>query len=371
MNPNRIRFSLALACFALTLNTPADEARTTDHDYDAPKPGSYTLPIVKRAADGEVLDAKGEALRLRQFTQGRVTVMSFIYTRCAAAKACPMATGVLMQLRRISAEDPALAKNLRLVSMSFDPGGDTPKRMADYADLMRGENPGADWHFLTTRSQAQLRPILDAYGQAVDRKENRSDPTGPLNHTLRVFLIDRAGNIRNIYSSGTLDVRLVLADVKTLLLESSPSQPPLTPAQAARKAGESCTVAFTVESTACVTDITDRDNQRPLEVLLTDARNDDSVAPTERAGIIVRIPVLALKAFDAADMNELAQRFQGRNVLVTSKVESEPHPLRHDSKGDNLPRPRITITDPNQIRIENTLPPENKQMTANNGPFHP
>ena len=33
------------------------------------------------------------------------------------------------------------------------------------------------------------------------------------------ILIDRDGNIRNIYSSGTLDVRLVLADVRTLLAE--------------------------------------------------------------------------------------------------------------------------------------------------------
>jgi protein SCO1 len=41
----------------------------------------------------------------------------------------------------------------------------------------------------------------------------------PLNHTLRVYLIDQDGRIRNIYSSGTLDLRLVLADVKTLLLE--------------------------------------------------------------------------------------------------------------------------------------------------------
>jgi len=36
---------------------------------------------------------------------------------------------------------------------------------------------------------------------------------------VRVFLIDRAGRIRNIYSPATLDPRLVLADVKTLLLE--------------------------------------------------------------------------------------------------------------------------------------------------------
>jgi hypothetical protein len=111
--------------------------------------------------------------------------------------------------------------------------------MADYGELMRGENSGAEWHFLTTRSQTELRPILDAYGQAVDRKANPADPTGPLNHTLRVFLIDRTGNIRNIYSSGTLDVLLVLADVRTLLLESSPPSPPaVTPAQVAPKPPE-------------------------------------------------------------------------------------------------------------------------------------
>jgi len=204
------------------------------NDFEAPEPGSYALPIIKSAADGEVLDAKGNALRLQPFTRGKVTVMSFIYTRCAAVKACPMATGVLRELRHLSAEDAALAKDLRLVSMSFDPGADTPQRMTDYANLMRGENPGAEWHFLTTRSKVQLQPILDAYGQAVDRKANPSDPTGPLNHTLRVFLIDRAGKIRNIYSSGTLDVQLVLADVKTLLLESSSTASALTPTQAAK-----------------------------------------------------------------------------------------------------------------------------------------
>ena len=207
--------------FAIGLVATSFAARCDVLEFDAPEPGSYTLPVVKPGADGEVLDSKGNVQHLQQFTRGKVTVMSFIYTRCAAVKACPMATGVLRELRLLSAEDATLAKGLRLVSMSFDPGADTPGRMANYANLMRGENPGAEWHFLTTRSKAQLQPILDAYGQAVDRKADPSDPTGPLNHTLRVFLIDRAGNIRNIYSSGTLDVRLVLADVKTLLLESS------------------------------------------------------------------------------------------------------------------------------------------------------
>jgi cytochrome oxidase Cu insertion factor (SCO1/SenC/PrrC family) len=210
--------SLAIAAVNGTL-LATDLPRTTDHDYDAPSPGSYQLPIVMRAADGEVLDSNGRAQRLSELTHGRVTVMSFIYTRCASAYACPMATGVLMQLHRLTTEDKALAKNLRLVSMSFDPTADTPERMAAYSALADSSKPAAEWRFITTASQEKLKPILDAYGQAVDRKKNPNDPTGPLNHTLRVFLIDRDGNIRNIYSSGTLDVRLVLADVKTLLAE--------------------------------------------------------------------------------------------------------------------------------------------------------
>jgi cytochrome oxidase Cu insertion factor (SCO1/SenC/PrrC family) len=220
----------ALVAIAFTGSVLAvDLTRTSDHDYDPPQPGSYSLPVVKRAADGEVLDSQGRPLRLRDLTHGRVTVMSFIYTRCAAPKACPMATGVLMQLHHLSAEDAALAKNLRLISMSFDPGNDTPERMAAYSALAGKGKTAAEWRFITTASQDKLQPILDAYGQAVDRKKNPNDPTGPLNHSLRVFLIDRDGNIRNIYSSGTLDLRLVLADVKTMAMESAqPDKKPVT-----------------------------------------------------------------------------------------------------------------------------------------------
>jgi cytochrome oxidase Cu insertion factor (SCO1/SenC/PrrC family) len=219
------------ACAAL--GNDATTVRNTDYDYDAPLPGSYKLPIIKAAADGEVLGTNGQPVRLHALTRERVTVMSFIYTRCAAAKACPYATGVLLQLHRASADDPALARELRLVSMSFDPANDTPGRMAGYSMLASQRPTVAPWHFVTTRSQSELQPILDAYGQAVDEKKNPLDPTGPLNHTLRVFLIDREGRIRNIYSSGTLDLRLVLADVRTLMMETAPPTPNLSDADRA------------------------------------------------------------------------------------------------------------------------------------------
>lgn len=201
--------------------TAAELPHDSDYDYDPPLPGSYSLPVVKPAPDGALLDSDGKSLNLRDLTHGRIAVLSFIYTRCAAPRACPYATGVLGRLHFLSGEDKALAKNMRLVSISFDPEYDTPKRLATYSENVREDGSGCEWRFVTAKSHTELEPILAAYDQAVDKRSNPADPQGPLYHTIRVFLIDREGRIRNIYSSGTLDPRLVLADVRTLLIEEA------------------------------------------------------------------------------------------------------------------------------------------------------
>ena len=222
MNLSRIGL-LALACEIVTvyLTSAGEPPRDPDYDYDPPAPGSYSLPVVKVAPDGALLDSEGKSLNLRDLMHGRITLLSFIYTRCAASKACPYATGVLSQIHDLSADDKTLAKSMRLVSLSFDPEYDTPQRLAAYSENVREQGSGCEWRFVTTKSRSELEPILAAYDQAVDRRQNPADPQGPLYHVLRVFLIDREGRIRNIYSSGTLDPRLVVADVKTLLLEQA------------------------------------------------------------------------------------------------------------------------------------------------------
>jgi cytochrome oxidase Cu insertion factor (SCO1/SenC/PrrC family) len=212
---------LFIAFYLLTvrLTTAADPSRDSDYDYEPPAPGSYTLPVVKPAGDGVVLDTNNKVTSLRDLTRGRVTVLSFIYTRCAAPKACPYATGVLSQIHDLTMRDDKLANTIQLISISFDPEYDTPQRLATYSESFRDPKSGCEWRFLTAKSRAELEPILTAYDQAVDKRSNAADPQGPLYHILRVFLIDRESRIRNIYSSATLDPRLVLADVKTLLLE--------------------------------------------------------------------------------------------------------------------------------------------------------
>jgi len=212
---------LTLACGIANVTSAAESSRDSDYDYDPPAAGSYSLPVIKPAADGALLDSNNKSVRLRDLTRGRITVLSFIYTRCAAPKACPYATGVLNQIHDLSVDDKTLAKSMRLVSLSFDPEYDTPQRLAEHSENVRDQKSGCEWSFATAKSRAELETILAAYDQVVDKRTNPADPQGPLYHTLRVFLIDREGRIRNIYSSGTLDPRLVIADVKTLLLENA------------------------------------------------------------------------------------------------------------------------------------------------------
>lgn len=193
--------------------------RTVLHDYDPPKPGSYELPAIKLAADGAILGEDGKAHRLREMFDGKISVLAFIYTRCTDPRACPYATRVLYQLHQVSGEDPVLAKNLHLVTMSFDPAHDTPEVMSKFKNRYEPERPGAKWSYLTTQRAEDIKAILDAYGQAVDRKKNANSESGPFFHQLRVYLVDRKGMIRNIYSYELLDPRLVVTDIRTLLLE--------------------------------------------------------------------------------------------------------------------------------------------------------
>ncbi len=201
--------------------------------FSAPEPGIYRLPPIGPAPDGEVLDTGGRPVRLHQLFEDRFVVLSFIYSTCDDVNGCPLATYVLYRLFRTLKADPTLASQVRLLTLSFDPSNDTPEVMRLYGQGFAKGPP--DWTFLTAESDAALAPVLSAYGQSVNRiLDAQGRDSGRIAHVLRVYLIDRAKRIRNIYSVSFLHPDLVLADLRTLILEDR--APPADPAGSASQA---------------------------------------------------------------------------------------------------------------------------------------
>lgn len=217
---------LAATCFSGAASAhdgaharPPASGPAAAYAFPLPEPGTYRLPPIRAAAGGQVLAEDGSGIELAALLRDRITVFSFIYTRCADI--CPDATMRLADLRERARRYPALGDRLRLVSMSFDPGHDTPAVMREYGALWRtAGDEGAEWRFLTAAGSAGLAPILAAYDQAVAPTDPK-DPTGGLDHILRVFLVDPDGQVRNIYSMDFLDPELVLTDILTLAGEDS------------------------------------------------------------------------------------------------------------------------------------------------------
>lgn len=188
--------------------------------FEPPIPGSYQLPPFGSAADGDVLTANNESKKLSDFFGDKYVILSFIYTQCSDLNGCPLVTAVFYKIKqRLADEDPELAKQLRLVSLSFDPVYDTPEVMKFYGQGSQ-DMGGPEWQFLTTESVQQLQPITDGYGQFVNKEyDEEGNPTHRFAHILRVFLIDKNGNKRAQYSAGFLHEESLVSDLKTLLME--------------------------------------------------------------------------------------------------------------------------------------------------------
>jgi len=201
---------------------PTAAASTVDGDsprlaYELPAAGSYELPPILRVEDHALLGSDGERREMLALAPGQLAVVSFVYLGCRDPGGCPLALATLVRLDRALAARGELASRVRIVSVSFDPRHDRP---GDLARLREGLTPRADWRFFTAEGEGDLAPVLADFGQDVDLIPDADGETEALGHVLKVFLVDSQGRVRNVYSTGFLDHRLVLLDVETLMMEN-------------------------------------------------------------------------------------------------------------------------------------------------------
>ncbi len=183
--------------------------------FEPPAPGTYELPPIRRVAEHRLTASDGRVAPVLGLGAGRATVVSFIYRNCTDAGGCPLSLAVMQRLDGLLAARPTLARRVSLVTMRFDPEHDTPARMKD---LRAALAPKGDWRFFTAESDAALEPVLRDFDQdAVRVVTETGEETSQIQHVLKVFLVDGRGDVRNIYSTGFLDERLLLNDLETVL----------------------------------------------------------------------------------------------------------------------------------------------------------
>lgn len=217
-------FFLLTASFNTIADTQALAPGYSPLGFNAPTPGSYQLPVLGKATDGEVLDSTGKATTLQQLMDGKTVVLSFVYSTCSDVNGCPLATMVLHKIHSRLKNRPELAGQIRLITLSFNPEQDTPEKMRQYGESFA--TPGLDWHFLTTKSEQALQPILEGYKQNIKKiYDDQGRFTGTFAHDLRVYLIDNQQHIRNIYSTSFLHADTLISDLETVLADSKNTTP--------------------------------------------------------------------------------------------------------------------------------------------------
>ena len=193
-------------------------ANGTGSGVTYPKAGTYKLYRIQPASSGLVLENSVWKPRLLSgYTKGKITLFSFFYGVCRDPLGCPAVWSGYEEVRSALAQEPSLHGKVRLVLLSLDPQVDTPELMSFYSSKSSKEVP---WHFLTTWSEYFLKPIIHNMGVHAARVvDDDGKKTDVINHMVKVFLIDKDGWVREIYTTSFLSPEAVMNDIRTLAME--------------------------------------------------------------------------------------------------------------------------------------------------------
>ena len=207
------------ACAAALSAVDPGAATAPRMEFTPPRPGTYTLQKIQTITDAVLLDAAARPTRLSEVTTSKITLLTFFYTYCADPLGCPFAFRTLTDVRSRVLRDSALARRVRFVSVSLDPTTDTPDAIGRYRDMVTRDS-ALEWDVLTARSVRELLPVLDDFGQDVSVERAAGGAARrTVHHMLKMFLVDRTGAVREIYTLAFLQPSVILNDIRTVYLE--------------------------------------------------------------------------------------------------------------------------------------------------------
>lgn len=168
---------------------------------------SGVLDVGDSVPDAALIDQSDRRRSLSEWT-GTPTLYGFVYTTCPLPNFCPLIDSNFATIQREIAVDPALAGQVRLISISIDPAHDTPEVLAAHADRI-GADPAA-WTLLTG-DVATVDRVAGRFGVGIVRP----DTPGEIKHNLRTTLVGRDGRVAAIYPGNDWSVEDVLDDLRS------------------------------------------------------------------------------------------------------------------------------------------------------------
>ena len=147
----------------------------------------------------------GQAVSLSQF-KGQVVAMDFIFTTCPFPTMCPRLSQNFSDAQRKLKEMPNAPTNWHLLTISFDPGKDTPAVLKDYAG--RFNYDPAHWSFLTG-DLIEITAIAEQFGQTFWREG------GSISHNVRTAVVNVNGKIQKIIPENKWTSDELVAEILT------------------------------------------------------------------------------------------------------------------------------------------------------------
>jgi len=161
------------------------------------------------APEIELTRDNGTSFRLSEM-RGNAVLLFFGYTSCPDV--CPTTMAELKQaLEKLGEAD---AKRVQVLFITVDPERDTPERVQEYVDHFNSDFIGL------SGTETELAGVWQDYGVFREIVDGTSAAGYLVNHTARVTLIDRDGNLRLSYAFDT-PVESIVHDLKLLLKEKS------------------------------------------------------------------------------------------------------------------------------------------------------
>jgi protein SCO1/2 len=156
------------------------------------------------APDFQLTDQDGQPFTLSSL-HGKVVLMDFIFTQCPGP--CPMLSTKFSHLQRRLGD--RLGKEVMLLSVSIDPGHDTPEVLRAYAQRYRADPEG--WKFLTGTTR-DIIMVATHYGADYQR-----GPEGIIDHRLLTCVIDQNGMVVKEFTGVNHTVEDLLVETTKLL----------------------------------------------------------------------------------------------------------------------------------------------------------